>query len=159
MKKSDPTGTGITIEYPESRASGDFPYGGFWSIIGTSAFDAVKLEGASYQDRQNVQLAIRNLINGPGRVFLADKLYTFGETINLNGRIPLNGETAGYALGTVPENVNHNGHLFVAMKVMEKPMQELWSSVLVKSESYENAEEIQPLIEEALTALYEKQVK
>lgn len=159
MKKSDPTGTGITIEYPETRAVGDFPYVGFWSVVGMSAFNNVELQGASYQDRQNVQTAIINLINGPGRVFLADKLHIFGETINLNGRIPLNGIGVGPSLGTVPQNVNDGGHLFLASKVVSKPMQELWSSVLVKTESYQNAQEIQPLIESALTALYEKQVE
>ena len=146
MKKSDPTGTGITIEYPETRAVGDFPYVGFWSVVGMSAFNNVELQGASYQDRQNVQTAIINLINGPGRVFLADKLHIFGETINLNGRIPLNGIGVGPSLGTVPQNVNDGGHLFLASKVVSKPMQELWSSVMVKTDSYHNAQDIQPLI-------------
>ena len=31
MKKSDPTGSGVTIEYPETRPSGNFPFGGFWA--------------------------------------------------------------------------------------------------------------------------------
>ena len=102
MKKSDPTGSGVTIEYPETRPSGNFPFGGFWATVGTSAFDGVSLQGASYQDRQNVGTAVLNLINGPGRIFLADKLHIIGEIISLNGRIELNGMSAGSALGTIP---------------------------------------------------------
>ena len=37
-------------------------------------------------------------------------------------------------------------------------MQELWSSVVLKNESYATAEKIQPQIELALTLLYEEQI-
>lgn len=159
MRKSDPTGTTEqTIELPETKHVGDFPYVGFWSVIGKSAFDSVDLQNASYQDRQNVTSAIVNLINGPGRVFLADKIWEIGETINLNGRLPLNGNSAGYALGTVPLDSNDNGHLYVAAKCLEKPMQELWSSVMLSSTAYQDAESIRPVIETALTQLYEAQL-
>tara|TARA_Y100001973_G_scaffold100937_1_gene162997 strand:+ start:1252 stop:2868 length:1617 start_codon:yes stop_codon:yes gene_type:complete len=158
MKKSDPTGSGVTIEYPETRPSGNFPFDGFWATVGTSAFDNVALQGASYQDRQNVIAAVVNLINGPGRVFLADKLHIIGEIINLNGRIELNGMSAGAALGTIPTNSNDNGHLYIATKVVEKPMQELWGSVMQKTTSVHDAEAIKPLIEESLTQLYEEQL-
>jgi septal ring factor EnvC (AmiA/AmiB activator) len=158
MKKSDPTGTSATIELTESTAVGDFPYQGFWSIVGQSAFNGVELQGASYQDRQNVISAIANLINGPGRIFLADKIWEIGETINLNGKISLTGLSAGYSIGTVPTNMRDNGHLFIASKCLEKPMQELWSSVVTKSTAYSEAESIRPSIETALTQLYEEQV-
>ncbi len=158
MKKSDPTGSGVTIEYPETRPSGNFPFGGFWATVGTSAFDGVSLQGASYQDRQNVGAAVLNLINGPGRIFLADKLHIIGEIISLNGRIELNGMSAGSALGTIPANSRDNGHLYVASKVMEKPMQELWGSVMQKTTSVQDADAIKPLIEESLTQLYEEQL-
>lgn len=158
MKKSDPADTGLTIELTESKAPGDFPYDGFWAMLSKSAFDNVNLPQASYQDRQNVTAALKGLINGPGRVFLADKLWELGETINLNGRIPLNGLSAGYELGTVPSSVRDNGHLWVATKCLEKPMQELWSSVVTKTTSYADAEAIQPQIELALTLLYEEQI-
>jgi chromosome segregation ATPase len=158
MKKSDPTGSGATIEYPETRPSGNFPFGGFWATVGTSAFDGVSLQGATYQDRQNVGAAVLNLINGPGRIFLADKLHIIGEIISLNGRIELNGMSAGSALGTIPANSRDNGHLYIATKVMEKPMQELWGSVMQKTTSVQDAEAIKPLIEESLTQLYEEQL-
>jgi len=161
MKKSDPTGSGETIEYPETKPMGDFPFAGYWSIVGVSAFDNVQLDSATYQDRQNIQQAIMNLINGPGRVFLADKLHLLGETISLNGRIPLNGLTggSGFALGTIPNDVNDNGHLYIGSKVVGKPMQELWGSIMVQADSYQEAQQIEPLIEKALTSLYEKQVE
>lgn len=159
MKKSDPAGSDLTIEIPETKHSGDFlNWSGFWGVVGSSAIDQVELDGASYQDRQNVTAAIIALIDGPGRVFLADKLYEIGETINLNGKIPMNGLTAGYALGAIPLNSKDNGHLYVAMKCFEKPMQELWSSVVVTSTAYQDAESIRPLIESALTRLYEEQI-
>lgn len=160
MKKSDPTGTTeATIEIPETRHAGDFPYTGFWSIVGRSAIDQVQLNNATYQDRQNVTSAIVNLINGPGRIFLADKLWEIGETINLNGNLPLNGlPAAGIALGVVPANSKDNGHLYVAMKCLEKPMQELWSSVMTTTTAYQDAEAIRPTIETALTQLYEEQI-
>ena len=158
MKKSDPTGSGVTIEYPETRPSGNFPFGGFWATVGNSAFDGVSLQGASYQDRQNVGAAVLNLINGPGRIFLADKLHIIGEIISLNGRIELNGMSAGSALGTIPANSRDNGHLYIATKVMEKPMQELWGSVMQKTTSVQDADAIKPLIEESLTQLYEEQL-
>ena len=156
-RKNDPTGS-VTIEYPETRPSGNFPFGGFWATVGTSAFDGVSLQGASYQDRQNVGAAVLNLINGPGRIFLADKLHIIGEIISLNGRIELNGMSAGSALGTVPANSRDNGHLYIATKVMEKPMQELWGSVMQKTTSVQDADAITPLIEESLTQLYEEQL-
>lgn len=158
MKKSDPADTGLTIELTENQAPGDFPYTGFWAMLSNSAFDNVTLPQATYQDRQNVIAAIKNLINGPGRVFLADKIWEIGETINLNGRIPLNGLSAGYEIGTVPFDVRDNGHLWVATKCFEKPMQELWSSVVTKTTSYNDAAAIQPQIELALTLLYEEQI-
>lgn len=158
MKKSDPAGTDVTIEIPETKAAGEFPYDGFWSVVGKSAIDNVQLPNATYQDRQNITDAIVNLINGPGRIFLADKLHEIGETISLNGKVPMNGQVAGYALGTIPMDVNDNGHLYVAMKCLQYPMQELWSSVVLNSTAYQEAESIRPTIETALTRLYEEQI-
>ena len=41
---------------------------------------------------------------------------------------------------------------------MEKPMQELWGSVMQKTTSVQDADAIKPLIEESLTQLYEEQL-
>ena len=158
MKKSDPAGTGQTIDITETKVTGDFPYWGYWSAISSSAIDLVGLSDATYQDRKNVSDAIINLINGPGRIFLADKLWEIGETINLNSGIAMNGLNMGGHIGMIPQKSNDNGHLFIGSKCFEEPMQELWSSVITKTSSYAESEAIRLQIEPALTRLYEEQI-
>ena len=77
MKKSDPTGSGVTIEYlafPSETSRLEV-----WATVGTSAFDGVFFRRV-LPDKQNVGAAVLNLINGQGRIFLADKLHIIGET-------------------------------------------------------------------------------
>jgi len=161
MKKSDPAGTSQTIEITESKAQGDFPYWGYWSALYSSAMNKVDLFDANYQDRQNVSDAFTNLINGPGRIFLADKLWEIGETINLNSGIAMNGlsvPSPPEPILYVPQDSNDNGHLYIGAMCFEDPMQALWGSVANKTTSYAASEATRLQIEPALTRLYEEQI-
>lgn len=164
MKKSDPTGSGQTIEIPVTKVMGAvFPYWGYWAAIFSSAIKKVKLNGASYQNHQDVTEAITNLIDGPGRIFLADKLWEIGETINLNSGIAMNGLNANLNglvqhIGTIPQDSNDNGHLYIGTMVFDKPMQELWGSVSLNADSHTATEDNRKDIETALNELYELQL-
>ena len=97
MKKIDEA-TGLTIEIPAGDVRGNFPYYGFWADQAPQLVRTIQERGqinASASDINHAVIQLIDLVNGPYRVLLADRLWKIGETITLNGNIPLSGYHGG----------------------------------------------------------------
>ena len=97
MKKIDEA-TGLTIEIPSGEVRGNFPYYGFWANQAPQLVKNIMERGqinASASDINNALMQLIELVNGPYRVLLADRLWKIGETISLNGNISLSGYHGG----------------------------------------------------------------
>lgn len=120
MKKMDEA-TGLTIEIPEGNATGRFPYYGFWSnYSGSIASELSREIRASQGDINSALNQIIELVNGPYRVLLADKLWSIGATLDLNSNIPVTGRHGGTIRSVAPSP--DGGRLAFAAFTFEKPV-------------------------------------
>ena len=120
MKKMDEA-IGMTIEVPEGTAQGRFPYYGFWSNYSNQiAKEISRTVSASQGDITAALNQIIELVNGPYRVLLADKIWRIGETLDLNPMIAVTGRHGG-GIRQVPVSPD-GGRLAFAAHTFEKPV-------------------------------------
>ena len=128
MKKID-NATGLTIEIPSGEVRGNFPYYGFWAEQAPRLVKNMKDRGKINASESDITFALTQLmelINGPYRVLLADRLWKIGETISLNGNISLTGYHGG-AIRIVQEAPDGGKSQFAAF-TFEKPVKMILDS-------------------------------
>ncbi len=130
MKKVD-NATGLTIEVPDDEPRGAFPYFGFWQEAYPQIVSHIQKRKKIKAARGDIDAALRNLtqlVNGPYRVIIADRLYKIGETLRLNPGISAHG-TGGPRIRYIKES-GDGGRMDIAAIAFEYPIDILIQTAL-----------------------------
>ena len=148
MKKMDEA-TGLTIEVPEGTAQGRFPYYGFWSNYSNQiAKEISRTVSASQGDITAALNQIIELVNGPYRVLLADKIWRIGETLDLNPMISVTGRHGG-GIRQVPVSPD-GGRLAFAAHTFEKPVKIVLETARQLSNTSASLENLDKIVRDAI---------
>jgi len=153
LRKEDPGGTGMTIEIPQGSANNaEFPFYGFWQSNFRGVQSSLSVMGATQSDINQLLTYLLELVNGTGRIFVADRLWLIGETLENNPNLELYGQ-GGTALGFVQKS-NDGGRSQVATRCFENIITHLFTALQTRSQAGQSAGEIEAALAEQLQILY-----